>query len=433
MTEQHLIRLLVKLGVVAALASFMVRSGAFKRMLMREDRTLRQRLILALSFAGIFGTGVAIRVLTTSYQVADLGLEAALLAGLIAGYVTGLVSGVLISIPAMIAGEYLSMPLLAAAGVLGGLLRDVAPTSEEVYRFSPILDLSLFRRGHDHRRTAFHLCLFLSIILVEALRGTLGSLFPGSVFYLHPQWPSPHPLWIVLVYIDTLFVITVPLKIWNSARNETKLVEQEQLLMKARLAALSSQINPHFLFNTLNSVSSLIRTDPAQARTVVYKLSSILRSLLRKHQGFSPLREEMAFIGDYLDIEMIRFGDKLRFESEISPDTLDTPVPSMLLQPLVENSIRHGLAGKLDGGVIRIRSQASGGRLRLAVEDDGVGIPEARLATLLEQGIGVSNVNERLKVLFGSDYRLHVDSRPEGGTRIEIEIPDLSSTPPASP
>jgi two-component system LytT family sensor kinase len=210
-------------------------------------------------------------------------------------------------------------------------------------------------------------------------------------------------------------------------------VEQEQLLMRARLAALSSQIHPHFLFNTLNSVSSLIRTNPDQARAVVYKLSSILRRLLRKNENFSPLRDELSFIDDYLAIEMVRFGDKLRFEKNISAETLDMLVPSMLLQPLVENSIRHGLSGKLDGGVIRLGCHAENGRIRLAVEDDGVGIPEARLATLLEQGIGVSNVNERLKVLFGNDYRMYVDSRPDGGTRIEIEIPELqTSLPPTA-
>ncbi len=434
MDQQNLLTLLLKLGVVTSLASILVRSGPFKRMLMREQRTLNQRLMLALSFATIFGAGVATRVITGgSYKAVDLGLEASLLAGILAGYVTGLVSGVLISLPAMFNGEYLTMPLFAAVGVLGGLLRDGAPDTEGIWRFSPLPDFRIrriFQRGPDQRRATFQLFFLLAIILAEFLRGTLGHLFAGQVFFVPP--PSPHPLSVLLVYVTTLFAVALPLKVWNAARNETKLVEQEQLLMQARLAALSSQINPHFLFNTLNSVSSLIRTNPGQAREVVYKLSNILRRLLRKHDNFSLLRDELSFIDDYLSIEMVRFGDKLRFSKDVSPATLDLLVPSMLLQPLVENSIRHGLSGKLEGGMISIRSQAENGRIRVTVEDDGVGIPEARLATLLEKGIGVSNVNERLKVLFGEDYRMYVDSKPDAGTRIEIEFPELQTSVPAA-
>ena len=130
---------------------------------------------------------------------------------------------------------------------------------------------------------------------------------------------------------------------------------------------------------------------------------------------------------------MIRFGEKLRFEKDVDPATLDRLVPSMLLQPLIENSVKHGLSSKVDGGMVRFRSSLKDGRLRLLVEDDGVGIPEVKLATLREQGIGVSNVNERLKVLFGSDYRMWIDSKPGQGTRIEIEIPELQSNLVAAP
>jgi two-component system LytT family sensor kinase len=401
---------------------------------MREQRTLNQRLMLSLSFAAIFGAGMATRLITGgAYKAVDLGLEASLLAGILAGYVTGLVTGVLISLPAMLGHEYLTMPLLAAVGVLGGLLRDCAPDTEGIWRFSPLPDFRIrriFQRGPDQRRATIQLFFLLTIVLAEFLRGTLGHLFPGSVFFVPP--PSAHPLAVLLVYVTTLFAVALPLKVWNNARNETKLVEQEQLLMQARLEALSSQINPHFLFNTLNSVSSLIRTNPGQAREVVYKLSNILRRLLRKHENFNLLRDELSFIDDYLAIEMVRFGDKLRFQKDVNPATLDLLVPSMLLQPLVENSIRHGLSGKLEGGMISIRSQAENGRIRVTVEDDGVGIPEARLATLLEQGIGISNVNERLKVLFGDDYRMYVDSKPDAGTRIEIEFPELQASVPAA-
>lgn len=430
MREGYWVTLLVKLGVVASLASVLARSSAVKRMLMRESRTLSQRLQLALWFSASFGASVATRVVSRSiYQAVDLGLEGSLLAGILGGYVTGLVSGILISIPAMIKGELLTMPLLAGIGLLGGVLRDCAPDPEEIWRFTPFFDLNIWRfvkEKHDHGRTTFHLLLLAAILVAEFCRQILGQLFgPARVFYLYPPWENPHPLFIIAIYATTLFAVALPLKIWNNTRNERKLEEQQRLLMQARLEALTSQINPHFLFNTLNSVSSLIRTDPAQARTMVQKLSNILRRLLRKHENFSALREELSFIEDYLSIEVVRFGDKLRFEKEVENGTLDMLVPSMLLQPLIENCIKHGLSSKVEGGTIRLRACRVESRLRVTVEDDGVGIPESKLANLLEQGIGVSNVNERLKVLFANDYRMWIDSQPGRGTRIEIELPEL--------
>ena len=132
---------------------------------------------------------------------------------------------------------------------------------------------------------------------------------------------------VVAVYATTLFATVLPIKIWNSNRNEKKLEQQQLRLNEARLAALSRQINPHFLFNTLNSVASLIRLDPEQARQVVYKLSKILRRLLRQQENLTPLGEELSFIDDYLAIEMVRFGEKLRFVKDIDPATLDMLVP----------------------------------------------------------------------------------------------------------
>ena len=424
--ESLLVTLLVKLGVVASLASILVRPYAVQRMLMRENRTLNQRLKMALWFSGVFAAGVATRVLTSSsYLAVDLGLEGTLLAGILGGYVTGLVSGILISIPAMFHHEPLTMPLLAAIGVLGGLVRDCAPDTEDIWHFSPFFDLNLYRffKQRNYRRSAFQL-LFLCVILsAESLRQALHRF----VFALQPSGPNPHLMAYVALYATTLFAVVLPLKIWNNTRNEKKLEEQQRLLTEARLQALARQINPHFLFNTLNSVSSLIRSDPHQARLMVLKLSRILRRLLRKHENFSPLRDELDFIEDYLSIEVARFGEKLRFEKEVDAGSLDMLVPSMLLQPLVENCIRHGLSSKVDGGMIRVRSHMVDGKLHLLVEDDGVGIPEVKLATLLEQGIGVSNVNERLKVLFGTSYRMWIDSKPGQGTRIEIEIPELQT------
>ncbi|MGD0200207.1 MAG: histidine kinase [Bryobacteraceae bacterium] len=434
MREQYLVVLLIRLGVVASLASILIRFGRFKRMLLREDRTINQRLLLALSFGTIFASGVVIRLIAPSYKAIDLGLEGSLVAGLVGGYVAGLISGCIIAIPAMVGHEYLTLPVLAGVGALGGLLRDFAPDPEEIWRFSPLFDLSLYRilaRRQGHARAGFQSIFLLAILFSEFVRQSLHHFFPKRMFAVSPEWPNSHPLNLVAAYAATVLAATLPLKIWNNARNELKLEEQKRLLLEARMDALRRQINPHFLFNTLNSVSSLIRTNPQQARAVVYKLSNILRRLLRKQEDFTSLSEELDFINDYLSIEMVRFGEKLRFEKQVEPQTLDRLVPSMLLQPLVENSVKHGLSSKVDGGMVRFRSSLKDGRLRLLVEDDGVGIPEAKLATLREQGIGVSNVNERLQVLFGTDYKMWIDSRPGQGTRIEIEIPELQPSAPA--
>ena len=155
----------------------------------------------------------------------------------------------------------------------------------------------------------------------------------------------------MLAVIAALMSVAVPLKIWNNTRNEMKLERHQQLLLKARMDALSRQINPHFLFNTLNTVTSLIRFDPDAARGVVLKLSNILRRLLRKHETFVPLREELQFIDDYLDIEVARFGrENLEIVKHVDDAALEAFVPNMLLQPIVENCLKHGLAPKIGGG-----------------------------------------------------------------------------------
>jgi two-component system, LytTR family, sensor kinase len=425
MVEQHLVILLVKLAVAASLASILTRSGRFQRMLMREERTLVQRIQMAVVCAAIFGTGVLARVLNPeAYQALDLGLEGSIVMGMLGGYVTGLFAGVLISIPALFNHETVSIVLFAAVGVLGGLLRDIAPDKEAIWKFSPFPDLTLWRLllRRDLRRTAFSLVCVLAILSAELLRQALARIFP--LFELQRSWGHTGGWLLLAVYATTLFSTALPIKVWNSSRNEKKLEQQQLRLNEARLAALSRQINPHFLFNTLNSVASLIRSNPDQARQVVYKLAKIMRRLLRQQENLTSLGEELSFVDDYLAIEIVRFGGKLRVSKDIDPATLDQLVPSMLLQPLVENSIRHGLSSKVDGGTVRIRSRMVGRRLQILVEDDGVGIAEAKLATLFEQGIGVSNVNERLKVLFGDDYRMWIDSRPGEGTSTGIELPE---------
>jgi two-component system LytT family sensor kinase len=433
--QQYLITLLLKIGVAASIASVGVRFPVARRMLLREERTLAQRVRLSLWFAAIFTPGVLFRLFNpASYSALDLALEGSLLAGITGGYVCGWLAAMIIAIPSMFRGELLSLPFLAVVGLGGGLLRDAASDKEHIWRISPFPDatvIRIFEHRREFRAWLFYLFFTFAAISTELLRQVLGTVFGKRFLFTLARLGDP-PALLVAVCASTYFCITIPLKVWNNIRNEARLEEQERLLIQARLEALTSQINPHFLFNTLNSVSTLIRTSPEQARTMVMRLSRILRGRLRNQDHFAPLRDELSFIEDYLSIELVRFGDKLRVVKHIDPATLDMLVPSMLLQPLIENSIKHGISGQVDGGTVTIRTAHNNGRLSIEVEDDGVGISEGELAGILNKGIGVSNVKERLKVLYDQDYRMLIDSQPGRGTRIEIDVPG-GETRTASP
>jgi two-component system LytT family sensor kinase len=179
-------------------------------------------------------------------------------------------------------------------------------------------------------------------------------------------------------------------------------------------------------------VASLVRFDPDMAREIIVKLANILRRLLRKTDSFVPLQEEVAFIDDYLDIEVVRFGrDKLRVIKELDPASLDVMVPSMVLQPLVENSIKHGLSPKIDGGSIYVRSRVTDGHIVIEVEDNGVGMGSANLLEpptgMGGTGIGMTNVLERLKVLYGDTASMSIDSHQGQGTLVRLRLPLLQS------
>jgi two-component system LytT family sensor kinase len=163
---------------------------------------------------------------------------------------------------------------------------------------------------------------------------------------------------------------------------------------------------------------------------MITKLANILRALLKDHDAFVPLREELRFTDDYLDIEVVRFGaDKLRVEKEIDPRTLEVLVPSILLQPLIENSIKHGLEPRIHGGTVTVRSRLEGDRVFIEVADDGVGMNGQPASALRRTGagIGMKNVQERLEVLYGNQARFNIVSNPGRGTLVSIEIPATMS------
>ena len=340
--------------------------------------------------------------------------------------------------PAFLHGEWITLLFNVLCGLAAGQLRSLAQDKEDVWSFSPFIDLSIYRwirRNLPKPRFDWQIMFFATIIGLRFLHSELTRVFPRSTFSLESS-----NLWVeVAIYATSVMVVGTELKIFNGVRIQMKLEEQHLLLLQARMEALQNQINPHFLFNTLNSVSSLVRFDPDTARELIIKLARILRRLLNSSDSFVPLREEVEFIDNYLDIEVVRFGrDKLRVIKELEPESLEMLVPAMLLQPLVENSIKHGLASKIEGGSIYLRSRRGAKAIIIEVEDDGVGMGAAQLIEkpngLGGTGIGMANVAERLKVLYGDTARMTIDSQDGKGTLVRLRLPVLeegSGIPPA--
>lgn len=418
-----LVTLLVKLGVMASIASLLGRFEAFKRLLQREELTLTEKWIFALFAGMLLSSGVGIRILL-NYDAADLSLSGTLLIGLLAGPVAGAAVGLMVGAPAVGHGEFMALPLGVLYGVAGGIVRELC-RKEDIWSFSPLIFLNLHRIGKTAIRDRifdWQIVIFGVTVALESLRIFVGSeLLPGTIFYL-----SSNNAWVMLaIYISTLSCLGIPLKIWNNIRLEQKLRDREVLVVQARLKALSSQINPHFLFNTLNSVASAIRTDPEVARGLIRKLSSILRKLTQEQENFIPLREELEFIDSYLDIESVRFGSgKLVVQKEVERDALETFVPAMIVQPLVENAVKHGISKRLEGGRIIIRAHSDNDRTIIEIEDNGTGLPEESQEEP-GLGIGLTNVNERLQVIYGEKCQLRLTKIPGRGTLARLEIPQV--------
>jgi two-component system LytT family sensor kinase len=423
--EQFLaMTLVVKLAAIALIAIVLVRYHRFRAILLTERRAWPDRLIFAFSLGIPMGAGVVARLLL-GYQAADLTLEATFLAGLIAGPYAGAIVGVMCGLPPLFAHEFGSLPFAVGCGFAGGGLRELCP-KPDIWHFSPFVFTNLHRRVWQMVRTLqldWQVILVLAPIAMEMIRLEIGYRYGvNRLFFLAGTSPWTN----LLLLVGTVLAVAIPIKIWNSARIEHQLVEQEKLLLAARIEALSSQINPHFLFNALNSISSLIRSQPDTARVLVGKLSALLRQRLKSRENFVALREELEAIDQYLDIEVVRFGSRLRVQKQIDPGTLDVTVPSMILQPLIENSIKHGLALKVGGGTVTIRSAREAGLVVIEVRDDGLGMPADRLLAALSAGIGLSNVNERLTVTYGANHGLQLASVPGEGTCARIEIPEIS-------
>jgi len=405
----------------------LVRARRFRVLLFREQRTLGEKIEIVFIVGTPIALGVIVRGWVRNFYAADISFEGAILIGIIAGRLAGTAGGILVSLPALLLGEWLALPANVLAGLLAGLLRHIASDREAIWSFSPLFDLNIYhwiRRSIRKSLIDWQTSFFFLILGLEFMHIQLHRAFPRRIFALQ----SNNWLVTLAIYAGTVMAVSIALKVLNNVRIEMKLEQQERLLLQARMEALQSQINPHFLFNTLNSVASLVRRDPDSARVMIVKLGNILRRLLRKGDSFVPLRDELEFLDDYLDIEVARFGpEKLRVVKELDPASLEHLVPSMILQPLVENSVKHGLADKIEGGSIYIRSRCADHRVVIEIEDDGVGMPQAGASLSSGTGIGMINVSKRLQVVYSDAAEITVESQPGRGTLIRLVLPILEA------
>jgi signal transduction histidine kinase len=231
-------------------------------------------------------------------------------------------------------------------------------------------------------------------------------------------------LWCWLIYWVILGGIQAYQYYQRYMNSELRLERLEHSFSEARLNALRMQLDPHFLFNALNTISSHVERDPKLTRRMIEHLGDLLRmSLESKDRQEVPLAEELAFLGHYLEIQKIRFGDQLRVVMDVAPEVKYATVPSMCIQPLVENAIRHGISRRASGGTLVVRAKPVGERLEICVMDDGVGLP---LGWTLEgsEGLGLSITRQRIAGLHpNGTSSFAVRNRAEGGTKVEVSLP----------
>ncbi len=208
-----------------------------------------------------------------------------------------------------------------------------------------------------------------------------------------------------------------------------ELDESRARLSRAEVRALRAQISPHFIYNALTTIAAFIRTDPDRARDLLIEFADFTRYSFRSAGEFTTLADELGNIERYVKLERARFGDRLQFKVQVAPEVLPVVLPFLALQPLVENAVRHGLGGKMDGGVISVVAEDAGAECVITVEDDGVGMDPDTLkddkadAHLTGAHVGLGNVDDRMRSAFGDDYGLLVDTAPGAGTKITLRVP----------
>ena len=215
---------------------------------------------------------------------------------------------------------------------------------------------------------------------------------------------------------------------WQIFLLEKRELQAREMASLAQLEALRARINPHFLFNSLNSIAQLISSDPERAEACVERLAEIFRYLLQSdNRSFVTLQDELDIADAYLDIERARFGDRLAVDFVVEDGALHGTVPTLILQPLIENAVRHGVSQKVGGGTVSIEAALDGSDLRVVVRDTGVGMTDG-VEAALSAGVGLRNVHDRLVQLYGAHYAPQIDSQPGHGTSIVVRVPQGGNT-----
>ena len=262
---------------------------------------------------------------------------------------------------------------------------------------------------------------FFSVIRILLGLTPWSALYPSQIF---SRMMIGFQLWFWLIYWILAGALQAYRYYERYMNSELRLERLEHSYSEARLNALRMQLDPHFLFNALNTISSHVERDPKLTRRMIEHLGDLLRmSLESKDRQEVPLTEELAFLEHYLEIQKIRFGDQLRVVMDVAPEVKYAAVPSMFIQPLVENAIRHGISRRAAGGTIVVRAKPLGERLEIRVIDDGVGLP---LGWKIEEseGLGLSITRQRIAGLHPNGAsRFAVRSRMEGGTEVEVSLP----------
>jgi hypothetical protein len=255
--------------------------------------------------------------------------------------------------------------------------------------------------------------------------GGRGRGRPGAPLWMRPKLNFP-VYWVVVSVAHAMMFYR------RAQERERSTLELSSRLAESKLEALRLQLHPHFLFNTLNAISALIHKDPRAADDMIGNLSELLRLSLDVTEQEVPLRREIEFLDRYLEIERTRLGDRLETVKEIGDGALDALVPALVLQPLVENAIRHGIEPRREPGRVIIRVVREDGRLRLNVSDNGVGWSGGK--TLRSgHGIGLANTTARLRELYGGTARMELRESPAGGLDVLVEIPFRAAHPGEAP